>query len=217
MNERLRFCCAALFLGSPVLGGCGASAYMPRPSPRIQVVTEGTSLALVKDGRSYPFNAFGGGLEDVVEGNPRAEAEAHAYRNKTVAGFVLSTVGTVSTGVGAGILVGDEVQSQPSSSLLIGSLAMILGGAVLTIVGGVIGGGAQPHLWNAINLYNDDLPVAYPAWQAQPGYPGYRVAPGAVLPPASGPFPGIPLAPSAAPSPAPAPSSYTPAPGVAPR
>ena len=223
MNERLRACAAALLLGSPVLGGCGAAAYMPRPSPRIQVVTEGTSLALVKNGQSYPFNLFGGNLEDVVEGNPRAESEAHAYRNKSIAGFVFSTVGSVSTGVGAGILVGDELQSNPSSSLLIGSLVMTLGGVVLTIVGGVIGSSAQPHLWNAINIYNDGLPAAYPAWHPQPaypGYPGYRLEP--VPPPSSVPFPGIPLpapaptpAPSGAPVPPPAPSSYAPAPGAA--
>jgi hypothetical protein len=220
MNERLRSCFAALLLGSPLLVGCGASAYVPRPSPRIQVVTEGSSLSLVKNGQSYPFNMFGGSLEDVVEGNPRAEAEAHAYRNKTVAGFVFSTVGSVSAGVGAGILVGDELQSTPSNSLLIGSLVMTLGGLALSIVGGVIGGSAQPHLWNAINLYNDGLPVAYPVWQGQPAYPGYRVVPGASPPP--GPFPGIPLSapapgPSTAPLPTPAASSYVPAPGVMPR
>lgn len=225
MNERLRACSTALLLASPLVAGCGAATYIPRPSPRIQVVSEGTSLALVKNGRSYPLNLFGSNLDDVVEGNPKAESEAHEYRSKAVTSFVLSTVGSVSAGVGAGLLIGDELQSSPSSSLLIGSLVMALGGAVLSIVGGTIGSNAQPHLWNAINIYNDGLPIAYPAWHPQAAYPGY--------PPSSMPFPGIPLpataapppsspapartpAPSGAPVPPPVPSSYAPLPGVAP-
>jgi hypothetical protein len=80
MNRRARACLAGALLASPLLAGC-ASTYMPRPSPRVQMVTENGSLVLVKDGRSHPFNMFGGNLEEVVRGNPQAEAEAQAFYN----------------------------------------------------------------------------------------------------------------------------------------
>jgi hypothetical protein len=199
-------------VASPLVTGC-ATTYVPRPSPRVQVVAEGSSLALVKDGRSYPFNRFGGGLEDAVQGNPQAEAEARSFRDKTISGFVLSTVGAVAAGVGAGVLVGNEVQANPSTTIQTISITSIIGGLVLSIVGGAIAGSAQPHLWNAINIYNDSLPP-YPGWAPQqrpyPGYPAPAYAPPAYPPPAYAPPPTYAPQPAPAPVPVPAPAPVPP-------
>src|SRR5262245_46292976 len=139
-------CLAGALLVSPVLGGCGGAAYTPRPSPRIQVVPDGTSLVMVKNGRTYPFGPFGGSLDEAVQGNPRAEEEAHTYRTRSITGFVLSTVGTVGAGVGAGLIVGNELRAAPSPDWRIGAVTLTLSGLVLSVVGSVLAGSAQPHL-----------------------------------------------------------------------
>jgi hypothetical protein len=208
---------AGALLALPLLAACSVSAYTPRPSPRIQVTTEGNSIALVKSGRKYAVNVLGGELEEAVSGNPEAEAEARSFRNKLVTGFVLSTIGTVGAATGAGLLVGNQVQSNPSTTVEVGSISAVVGGLVLSIVGGVIGSSAQPHLWNAVNMYNDGLP-AYPAWPQRPAYPGYPApgypapgypapadAPPAYAPPAGAPAPSS-YAPAVAPAPAPVPA-----------
>ncbi len=161
-----RACSTGVVLASVLLGGCGATIYTPRPSPRIQVVPDGSGLALVKNGRHFTTGTLGGGVEEAVEGNPQAEEEAREYRHRGVAGFILSTVGSVTAGVGAGVLVGNELQQNPSSTLLDASIAMTIGGAVLSIIGSLVASSAQPHLWNAINMYNDGLQVAVPVWSA---------------------------------------------------
>jgi hypothetical protein len=201
MTRRLRACLAGALLASPLVTGC-ASTYLPRPSPRVQMVTENGSPALVKDGHSYSFNMFGGNLEDVVEGNPRAEAEARSFRTKTVTGFVLSTVGAVSAGIGTGYFVENELAASPSTTVRTGSLTAALGGLVVSIVGSAIAGSAQPHLWNAINIYNDGLSTPYPLWPpAPPTYPGYSGAPGYGAAPL--PSTAIPLPPAGGPAPPP--------------
>src|SRR5580692_6271283 len=106
MKLPCRVCSAGVVVCSVLLGGCGATFYTPRPSPRIQVVPDGTSVSLVKNGRRYSTGQFGGNLEEAVEGNPQAEEEAREYRSRGIAGFVLSTLGAVTGGVGVAVLVG---------------------------------------------------------------------------------------------------------------
>jgi hypothetical protein len=131
-----------------------------------------------------------------VAGNPAAEAEARSYKNKSVAAFVLSTLGAVGVGVGAGVLVYDESRVTPDNGLLVGSLTSLIGGLTLSLVGSIVAASAQPHLWNAINLYNDGIP-SY-AWppppQAYPGYPGYSGVPGVPLVPMAPLAPAPPVA-----------------------
>lgn len=171
-------------LTAPALAGCGTTAYIPRQSPRLQVVGDGASMVLVRDGRRYPVGAFGSGLEDAVRGNARAEKEAESYQAKSVAGFVLNLGGSLAAGAGVGVLVGNELRPTPQSGPRIAAISLAVGGVVLSLVGTLIGGSAPPHLWNAINMYNDDLPAPYGFGAPAPGsygapyapyaYPGYR-------------------------------------------
>jgi hypothetical protein len=211
-----------------LLTGCGAASYVPRPSPRIQVTSEGSSLVMMKNGRAYPFNMFGGALEEAVQGNAQAEAEAKSYRSKMIAGFVLNMLGSVTGGVGAGVLVGNEAAAEPKPELRIASITMVISGLVFSVIGSSVQGSAQPHVWNAINIYNDGLPAypAYPGYPAYPAYPGYPAAPGYTTPPGFAPVPvpggaPVPGVPGVAPVPppaatAPAPMPAAPAPFPAP-
>jgi hypothetical protein len=210
MNHRLRAIATLALLapGLPTLTGCGAAIYHPRPSPRIQVTSEGSSLVLLKDGHTFGTGIFGSGIEEAVKGNARAEEEAHSYQTKGTAGFVLGLLGSLTSAGGAGLIVGNEVQATPSTDLRIAGLGMAFGGLALSIVGNILSNGAQPHLWNAVNIYNDGLTPAFPAYGA-PGYgaPGYP-APG---------YPGAPTAPGyAPPGYAPQQPGYAP-PGYAPQ
>jgi hypothetical protein len=182
------------------------------------MMTESGSLVLVKNGRTYSFGMFGGQLEDAVQGNPQAEAEAHAYKTKTTTGFVLNLVGSVAGGVGAGVLVANQLSDTPSTAMLAGSIALVLGGLALSITGNAITSSAQPHIWNAINIYNDGLP-AYPAYPAYPGYPSYPGYPAPQPAPGFGPraYPSAPQAYTPAqPAPVPAPTAPPVAPPAAP-
>jgi hypothetical protein len=196
---------------------CAPPSYMPRPSPRIQVVSEGSSIALVREGRIYRAGTLGGGLVEAVQGNPRAEEEAKSFEKKTTAGFVLSILGAVSVGVSGGILVANQLSRSPSDTLNGASLGLAIGGVTFSLVGSLVLQSAAPHVWNAINIYNDSLPHYGPVHPSQgysvPGYAPPAYAPPAYAPPAYAPVPQAPTAypPPAAPPPA-APPSVTPPP-----
>lgn len=218
----------ALALLVPALVGCGGAVYQPRPSPRLQVVSDGGGFALAKNGRIVSIGFLGGDLDEAVKGNARAEAEAKSFQAKSAAGFVLGLVGSLAGGAGAAVVVGNEVSTSRSSELRIAGISLAVGGVVLALVSSMLTVSAQKHLWNSVNIYNDELPppwgfgaprgmapvptygpAAPPAWVPPYGQPTY--APPAYAPPAAAPPPS---APPAAPPPAPpaAPPSVAPPP-----
>jgi hypothetical protein len=209
-----RTCLFALAF-APAVAGCGPAAYVPRPSPRLQVVADGGGVALSRNGRSYSIGMFGSGLEEAVQGNRRAEEEVKSYQTKSVAGFVVGLLGSGASAGGAGWLVANEISNSPTNTARIGGITLVISGVVLSLVGTLVASSAQPHMWNAINMYNDDLPAPWGFGAPYGGQP----APGA---PAYGPraYPAAPYtvppsypAPSAAPMPsAPAPMPSAPAP-----
>ena len=135
----------------PIVQGC-SSSYQPARSPRIVTVIDGGSPVFVKDGTSYGGPLFGGGVVDAVRGNPRAEAEARAGRNLTIAGFVVDMAGLGSDIAGLATI---KPNSSNSDNTL--SLGLILGGLVGVTVGSVLLLAGPPHTYDAINIYNDGL------------------------------------------------------------
>jgi hypothetical protein len=220
MNRSLRTGITVVSLvAAPALGGC-ASTYHPRPSPRIVMVPEGGSLALEKNGRVYSMGIFSGGLSDAVQGNAQAEDEAASSQSKGVAGFVLSILGGVTVGTGAGILAyGCESNNNcnVSPALLATSISLFVGGIVMGIVSNSLYSSSRAHAYNAVNIYNDNLPPGgeygppQHGWAPQgyvPVVPGYAPPPPAYAPPpppAYAPPPAAPQAPPALPAPAPLP------------
>jgi hypothetical protein len=218
----------APFVLAPLLAGCGGLSYQPRPSPRLAVVHDGTGLALWKNGQRYPVGMFGAGLDDAVRGNPRAEEEAQKYANKNIAGFVLNIFGSGASAGGAAWIIATEAQGTGTTTSRIGGLSLALGGLVLSLVANAVLASAPPHMWNAVNMYNDDLPAPWgfsaprtgpirgpvvpgyappaytPGWgplpQAQP-----TALPPTIAPPPTAAPPAPPSAPSAPPPSVPAP------------
>jgi hypothetical protein len=177
------------------LSSACATSYRPRPSPRISMVMEDGSPALEKNGNVVKVGPFGGGLVESVEGVPVAEDHADTYRSRMIAGFVIGLLGAPAAGVGTGMLLVNESDSNPSDGLRAASIGLLAGGLALSLTGSILMASAQPHFWDAINVYNDSVPAYGPP-------PGAWV-PGPMVAPPPGPAPGPPPGP-AAPPPAPA-------------
>jgi hypothetical protein len=153
-----------------------SSAYIPQPGPRVSVVVDSGSLAYVRDGKTYPGGFLGGDIEDAVKGNPRAEEYAHDYKTGMVTGFALSMLGVAGmvggltlTGIEAGRTSGD--QPLPLTGLVIAGA-----GVILDLIGSGLMMGAVPHLYDAVNAFNDGV---------TPSVPPRPVAPATVAPEAS--------------------------------
>jgi hypothetical protein len=169
-------------MGASTLG-C-SSTYMPRPSPRVSLVMDSGSYAYVRDGKKYEGGLFGGDLDEAVKGNPEAEHYASAYKGGIATGFVLSLVGAVGIGVGAGV-AGSELANQPpgSSSVPVTGLVVMGAGLLVSIIGDVVILNAAPHLFDAINAYNDGLQAAAPPAPAQAPAPATPAGQGPAVAP----------------------------------
>ena len=177
----------AVVLVLSVGAGC-TSSYEPARSPRIETVIYGGQPTFVKDGVHIGSAVWGTGLVDAVEGNPEAQHHAEVGRNLIAGGFVMSLVGLAGEIGGLAVLVHDNNQ-QPAQNdaqasglavgLLVGGLAVALAGSVMMMAG-------QPHVYDAVNIYNDSL-VARPA-VALPVVAPPAVAPPAVAPPGETPL-----------------------------
>lgn len=199
--------------------GCSTS-YSPRPGPRVAIIQRAGTPAYFRDGRVYDGGMFGGDLEEAVAGNPEAEAHARAFKSGMVGGFVASLLGAVGLGVGLvtfahGTAEGRAGESRGKTNQTIGA-GVLAGGAVAYLTGLALMLNAQPHLWDAVNVYNDGLiPGPGPPHAAQPG----PYSPPTRSPPPAADSPGpAPLgsAPSTAPAPAAPPIPVAPTAPVAP-
>jgi hypothetical protein len=137
---------------------------------------------VVRDGRDQGGFTFGGGVVDAVQGNPRAENEARKGRNLVIGGFVVA-LGGLAVETGGLVYILSAPRDDRDANVSTG-LGIVLGGATIAFAGSLLSLNGQPHLYDAINIYNDDLEAA----RAQPVRPPapLPVAPTA-LPPASPP------------------------------
>jgi hypothetical protein len=149
--------------------GC-SSAYMPRPGRQISVVMDSGHLAYVRDGRKYEGGLFGGDIDEAVQGNPQAEEYASEYRTGMITGFALTMLGVA--GLLGGLVATDaELAAQPANNQTtppVPGLVTLAAGAIAYGAGLILLFNAQPHLFDAINVYNDGVaaPNASPAPQA---------------------------------------------------
>ncbi|MEQ9323858.1 MAG: hypothetical protein RIF41_32135, partial [Polyangiaceae bacterium] len=170
-----------------VTTGC-SSSYVPRPSPKVSLAVIDGDLAAVRDGQAVPLGIFGTGLEDVVAENPEARDHAETFTSFTVAGFVIGILGAGATGGGVGLWVGNE-SGDRNEGLRAAGIGLTMGGIALSLTGAIFQIAAQPHLYDAINIYNDSVPAEYgPA----PSYPPAGAYPPGAYPE---PSPSVPAAP----------------------
>jgi hypothetical protein len=182
-----------------------SSSYQPARSPRISVIQEGGSPTLVRDGQTFSVGLFGGGLEDAVRGNPAAEEHASSYKTLSIAGWSVYVAGLGSSIAGIFLLADNRAGGSNNDANDAAGAALALGGVAALVTSIVLLSTAQPHLWDAVNIYNDGVDAS-PAYPMQP--------PGLVRPAPAAPPPGSPSPPSAAPPPPPPVQTPPPAPGA---
>jgi hypothetical protein len=136
--------------------GCTTS-YEPARSPRIETVVEGGQPTFVKDGVHFGGPVWGSGLADAVHGNPRAEHHARVGRNLIVGGFVVSLAGLGAEIGGLVVLAKDNNSSTAGDSNSGVAAGLVIGGVVVALTGCVMMLAGQPHIYDAINIYNDGI------------------------------------------------------------
>ncbi|GEM_PF-2070825 len=146
-----------------------STSYVPRTPGRLFVTMDSGKPSYVRDGQRYDHGILGGGLQEAVRGNPRAEAAAAEYRSRMSNGLLVMVVGAVCTGVAIGSAIADEsgeydpgADRRAQTKLLVatGCLGLILGGSFYAI-------SAEPYRWDAINIFNDSPPPGYQYGAAQ--------------------------------------------------
>ncbi len=162
-----------------LVSGC-ATGYLPRPGPRLSIVMREGALGYQRDGRFFSGGLFGGEIEQAVAGDPQASEHARAYRSGTITGFAL-TLGGLGTALVGGIAPLAFLPTTPSGSWSVPlgvSLASLLAGLGLELAGTFVVTSAQPHFYDAINVFNDHVEMRRPIF---PG-PAAPPPPPTVLP-----------------------------------
>jgi hypothetical protein len=136
-------------------GGCSTS-YAPAHTGRVSITMEGGGMRLYKDGKTYRPGPFGGDVDEAFAGNRQAAEEAETYQTNQTTGTVLSFAALGLELGGAGLLAASPPTSGGNGSL-VPALGLMAAGIAAEIVSLVFTVSAQPHLFDAINIYNDGL------------------------------------------------------------
>lgn len=142
----------ALLLALTLGVGC-SSTYQPVRSSRLSITWDGGRAAYVKEGRTYEGGMFGGQLEEAVKGSREAEQHAHLYRKLMITGVALEGTG-LALEVGAMVLLLSQDPPLDETRTTV-SLGLAFGGLALALAGGIFILNAEPHLYDAVNAYND--------------------------------------------------------------
>jgi hypothetical protein len=136
------------------VSGC-ATSYVPIPGRRVSIVLEGGNPKLSKGGRTYGIG-FGGGLVEAVGDHPEAERHAVAFRNGQITTFALIGGALASVLVGGALaFVYTGANNNGSPALAYGGIAGLTVALGLDIAALIVSANTQPHLYDAINIYND--------------------------------------------------------------
>ena len=129
-----------------------ATTYEPK-SPRIAVVRGVFNRGFVKDGVYYPGGLFGGRVGEAVQGVSEAERHACAYGALSTAGS-FTIFGSEGLAIGASVASATMPRGDARSNT---ELGLVIGSAVALVMGIVLHLAAEPHLYDAANIYNDEM------------------------------------------------------------
>jgi hypothetical protein len=136
---------------SAALPACSTS-YYPQ-SPRVAVVRGEFRRGLVKNGQYYPGGLFGGNVVDAVRGVPAAEAQANTYAGLSVAGS-WCIIGGEALGVTASVV---SATAKPGDAKNDAQIGLIVASGVAFVTGIVLHFMSEGHLYDAANIYNDEM------------------------------------------------------------
>jgi hypothetical protein len=140
--------CAALSVGCG-----GASSYTPQEPGRIHFVRTASGRALEKDGKLYSASGFWGESREAVAGDPDAEAHARTYvwQTRSTGPLVLLALGLL---LPAGVLMTGEPDH---TGQRVAAIGLASAGMTALVFSFFIPQLARPHLYHAINVYNDHV------------------------------------------------------------
>ena len=120
---------------------------------------KGGTPTYVREGRVYEGGPFGGDLDEAVRGNPEAEAHAKAFQNGMMGGFLSVMAGVASTVGGTTLYLANSnaPSNERDATAQTAGAVLVVGGLVSYVVGLTLLTIAQPHQWDAINIYNDGV------------------------------------------------------------
>jgi hypothetical protein len=138
--------------------GCGTS-YSSREPGRIHYVLSSTGEETIeKDGRIYKLSPFSGDLAKAVSGNKVAEEHARKYvhRQRVAGGLaIVAGIALIVAYIGVAESITGVPENRPRAAIIGYSSAL---GAMAAVVGaGIVGETGMGDLYDAINVYNDDV------------------------------------------------------------
>jgi hypothetical protein len=133
-----------------------ATSYTPQNTGRVAIVMEGGAMRLYKNGKTYRPGPFGGDVDEAFAGNPQAVDEAETYQTNQTTGTILSFA-SLALEIGGGVLLAASPPNSNGNGSLVPALGLMSAGAVAALVSVIFIGSAQPHLFDAINIYNDGV------------------------------------------------------------
>ena len=109
---------------------------------------------LVRDGVYYGGGTFGGDVDEAVQGVPEAVSHARSYQTLSILGSV-ALFTSEAAAIGGSLVVPAVVDDPETRSDV--RLAVIVSSITLLVTGVVLHLAAEPHLYDAANLYNDRI------------------------------------------------------------
>jgi hypothetical protein len=152
-----------------------STTYVPVAGPLASIVLDGGKPAISREGKVYSIGAFGGGLEDAVAGNPKAEEHARAYNTDLTIGFACTML-SIAAMVGGGTITAVQA-TENSGSASIPGLGLLAAAVALYVTGITFLASAPPHLYDALNIYNDGVDHLRPSEDAAKAALPHTLAP----------------------------------------
>ncbi len=144
----------ALLLTCATFVGC-ASTHTPSEPGRVAITMETGGPTLMKDGKRYGM-LFSNGPVEAVAGVPAAEEHARTYVRRTRTGLLLEALALGSLATAIAVVPresGHDTRRDVAQGALVGGLALVVAAAVVIMT-------APGHLYDAINIYNDEAAKA---------------------------------------------------------
>jgi hypothetical protein len=151
MRQRLATVVCAV-LATATSAGC-SSAYIPRASAHLSMRMDTGSLVYERDGKKFEGGLFGGEVDEAVQGVPLAEKYASDYKTGVTGGFVAVLAGAAAIIGGTSLSATEYGQGATT----VPGWTTVGAGVVAYFVGLAWMLSSQPHLYDAINAYNDAI------------------------------------------------------------
>jgi hypothetical protein len=136
----------------------GVAGYVPQEHGRINFVRSEGKVALERDGKLFSMSAWSRGPIEAVSGVPAAEAQARSYVRQTWSSLIVAAVG--ATLVIPAVALGTNEQGHAGRRAA--SLSFGLSAMAVLMTAMFIPQQARHHLYDAVNIYNDELSLRKP-------------------------------------------------------